>query len=178
MGERRKPDASLKSLCGGIPGAPLSVLRALGDLVVVEARIGLLHHRVLVDGAAASVWSGRGGWNLVEGPAGAPLGRVRYDVWRDRIHIDSPAGLLEIRFRWRNTTFAWRGRRYLIESALLSRIRVMDGLRTAVEGTTTWNGVRLAYVDLELRPIARELALGLAIRTQTWFVSVVAASAA
>jgi len=67
---------------------------------------------------------------------------------------------------------------FLIESALLSRIRVMDGLRTAVEGTTTWNGVRLAYVDPELRPIARELALGLAIRTQTWFVSVVAASAA
>jgi hypothetical protein len=146
--------------------------------VVVEARIGLLHHRVLVDGTAASVWSGRGGWNLVEGPAGTPLGRVRYDAWRDRIHIDSPAGLLEIRFRWRNTVFTWRGRRYRVEPLLLSRIRVMDGPRAAVEGTTTWSGVRLTYIDPELRPIARELALGFAIRVQTWLVSVLAASGA
>jgi hypothetical protein len=96
---------------------------------------------------------------------------------RDRIHIDSPAGLLEIRFRWRNTTFMWRGRRYRIESAFAGRVRIVNDVRPAVEGKTTWSGVRLTYVEPELRPIERELALGLALRAQAWVVAVTVAGA-
>ena len=177
MKEGRKPDGSLKALGPGIPARSLSDHGDMRPSVVVEARVGLLHHRVLVDGASSAVWRGRGGWHLVEGSSCVLPGRVRYDSMRDRIHIDSPAGLLEIRFRWRNTTFTWRGRRYRIESAFAGRVRIVDDVRPAVEGKTTWSGVRLTYVDPELRPIERELALGLALRAQAWAIAVAAGAA-
>ena len=177
MKEGRKPDGSLKALGPGIPARSLSDHGDMRPSVLVEARVGLLHHRVLVDGASSAVWRGRGGWHLVEGSSGVLPGRVRYDSMRDRIHIDSAAGLLEIRFRWRNTTFMWRGRRYRIESAFAGRTSSTIRTRPAVEGKTTWSGVRLTYVDPELRPIERELALGLALRAQAWAIAVAAGAA-
>jgi len=167
MKEGRKPDGSLKALGPGIPARSLSDHGDMRPSVVVEARVGLLHHRVLVDGASSAVWRGRGGWHLVEGSSGVLPGRVRYDSMRDRIHIDSAAGLLEIRFRWRNTTFMWRGRTYRIQPSAWGRVTILDGNRPVVQGRLTLSGIRLDSVDPEFRDIERELAFGLAQRATT-----------
>src|SRR2546430_6117952 len=77
--------------------------------VIVESKLGILRDRVLVGGREIAVHRGRHGWRLVAAARGG-LGRVQYDGWRDRLTIQSPSGSLEIRFRWRNTMFPWRGR--------------------------------------------------------------------
>src|SRR3989454_9712446 len=76
--------------------------------VIVESKLGILRDRVLVGGREIAVHRGRHGWRLVAAARGG-LGRVQYDGWRDRLTIQSPSGSLEIRFRWRNTMFPWRG---------------------------------------------------------------------
>src|SRR2546422_5948584 len=78
------------------------------ETVIVESKLGILRDRVLVGGREIAVHRGRHGWRLVAGARGG-LGRVQYDGWRDRLTIQSPSGSLEIRFRWRNTMFPWRG---------------------------------------------------------------------
>src|SRR3972149_9595780 len=72
MKEGRKPDGSLKALGPGIPARPLSDRGDMRPSVVVEARVGLLHHRVLVDGASSAVWRGRGGGRPAGGCPGGP----------------------------------------------------------------------------------------------------------
>src|SRR3989442_5686571 len=78
------------------------------ETVIVESKRGILRDRVLVGGREIAVRRGRHGWRLVAAGRGG-VGRVQYDAWRDRLTIQSPAGSLGIRFRWRNTTFPWRG---------------------------------------------------------------------
>jgi hypothetical protein len=149
--------------------------RELGGLIVgleplgfvtVDARLGLLRDRVLAGGEEFQVHRSRGGWREVVDPAGT--GRVRYDGWRDRIQIESPAGSLTIPFRWRNTTFTWQGRTYRIGSGFWSPVRIFDGERQAAGGKVTLGGFRFEFVVSELRAIERELAIGLGLRAQTF----------
>src|SRR2546426_10152839 len=87
------------------------------ETVIVESKLGILRDRVLVGGREIAVHRGRHGWRLVAVARGG-VGRVQYDGWRDRLTIQSPSGSLEIRFRWRNTTFPWRGRGYPVGAVL------------------------------------------------------------
>ena len=58
-------------------------------IVPVEVRIGLLRDRVIEGPIEHDVRRGRDGWRYVGDGRG---GRVRYDGWRDVLHIESPAG--------------------------------------------------------------------------------------
>jgi len=132
--------------------------------VPVEVRIGLLRDRVIEGPIEHDVRRGRDGWRYVGDGRG---GRVRYDGWRDVLHIESPAGTVRIRFRWRNTTFMWRGRTYRIQPSAWGRVTILDGNRPVVQGRLTLSGIRLDSVDPEFRDIERELAFGLAQRATT-----------
>jgi hypothetical protein len=132
--------------------------------VAVEAKLGLLRDRVFVDEREYEVLRGRRGVRAILDPLG-PAGRVRYDGLRDRISIDSPHGVVEIRFRWRNTTFDWRGRSYRVGSMLRNRLTIWDGNRPALEAKITWtHHFILEIVAPEFREIERELAVGLGLR--------------
>ena len=143
----------------------------------VEARFGLLHDRVFADGTEYEVRRGRHGFHLIVDPDGA-AGRVHYDGWRDRLSIDSPHGSLEIRFRWRHTTFPWRGRVYRVGSTLGSRVRVFEGDRRVLEGKETWSGIRFDVISPEFRDIAREIAVGFGLRTQAFATAIILAAGA
>jgi len=125
--------------------------------------MGLLRDRIRVGPSEYAVQRGRQGWRFVVDPHGGGA-RVRYDSWRDRILIESVVGFLQIRFRWRNTTFLWRGRTYRITSMIWSRITIFDGERPVVEARLTWSGVRLESLGPDFQPIERELAIGLGQR--------------
>src|SRR2546422_10251572 len=125
--------------------------------------MGFLRDRLLVGPIEYQVQRGRQGWRHVVDPRGS-TGRVRHDSWRDRILIESPVGSLQIRFRWRHTTFLWRGRTYRITPMVWSRITIFDGDRPVVEARLTWSGVRLESVSPDFQPIERELAIGLGQR--------------
>ena len=129
----------------------------------VESKIGLLHDRVFVDRDEYEVVRGRRGWRVII-DSHTPVGRVRYDSLRDRLSIESPSGPLEIRFRWRGTTFAWRGRTYRVGSMVWNRLSIFEGDRPVLEGKLIWSGVRLETIAPEFREIARELAVGLGLR--------------
>jgi hypothetical protein len=134
--------------------------------VTVDARLGLLRDRVIVGAAEFQVLRGRGGWREVVDSAGP--GRVRYDGWRDRILIESPAGSLYIPFRWRNTLFTWQGRTYRIGSGFWSRVRIFDGEREVAGGKVTLGGFRFEFVVPEFHAIERELAIGIGLRAQAF----------
>ena len=131
--------------------------------MTVDFRMGFLRDRLIVGPREYEVQRGRQGWRHVVDPHGGS-GRVRYDSWRDRILIESPVGSLQIRFRWRNTTFLWRGRTYRITPMVWSRITISDGDRPVVEARLTWSGVRLESLSPDFQPIERELAIGLGQR--------------
>jgi len=141
--------------------------------VIVESKLGILRDRVLVGGREIAVHRGRHGWRLVAGARGG-LGRVQYDGWRDRLTIQSPSGSLEIRFRWRNTMFPWRGRVYRVGSMLGNRVTLFRGGEPVAVGKITWGGVRFEMMDPELHDIERELALGFGLRAQAIATAVVA----
>lgn len=143
--------------------------------MTVEARFGILRDRVFADGKEYEVRRGRHGLHLIVDPLSA-AGRVRYDSWRDRLSIDSAQGSLEIRFRWRHTTFPWRGRIYRVSSTLGSRVRIFEGDRRVLDGKETWSGIRLEVIDPEFRDIARELAVGFGLRAQAFTTAMVLAA--
>ncbi len=132
--------------------------------MVLEARLGLLHDRLVVDGQEVPLRRERGGWTSIPGDASRRGGRVRYDAVRDRIRIESPQGTVDIRFHWRHTTFAWQRRRYRVGAMLWGHVAITEGERPAATGRLTTSGVRLGYVSPELLPIARELVVGLSRR--------------
>src|SRR2546421_6997249 len=110
--------------------------------VIVESKLGILRDRVLVGGREIAVHRGRHGWRLVAGARGG-LGRVQYDGWRDRLTIQSPSGSLEIRFRWRNTMFPWRGGGFPRRSMLCNRGAPLPGGGPGGGGQNTRGGGRL-----------------------------------
>jgi len=133
--------------------------------VIVESKLGILRDRVLVGGHEFAVQRGRHGWRYVP-DARDGIGRVHYDGWRDRLTVQSPHGSVEIRFRWRHTTFAWRGRVYRVGSMLGNRVTLFLADRPVAVGKITWSGVRFERMDPELSDIARELAVGFGLRAQ------------
>jgi len=142
--------------------------------VSVEARFGLLRDRVFADGGEYDVRRGRHGLHLILDPDGA-VSRVRYDIWRDRLSIESPHGSLDVRFRWRHTTFPWHGRVYRVGSSVGTRVRIFEGDRPVLEGRETWSGVRFDVIDPEFRDIARELAVGFGLRAQAALTAIMLA---
>ncbi len=143
------------------------------ETVIVESKLGILRDRVLVGGREIAVRRGRHGWRLVAGAHGG-VGRVQYDGWRDRLTIQSLYGCVEIRFRWRNTTFPWRGNIYRVGSMLGNRVTVFRGTEPVVGGKITWGGVRFEMMDPEFHDIERELAVGFGLRAQAIAVAVIA----
>jgi hypothetical protein len=137
----------------------------------VDAKIGIVHHRILVDGATVPVRRERGGWYRVEGPTPGRASLVRYSPFRDRIRIETPEASVDIPFRWRGTRFAWRARTYVVRPMLWTRVTIEEGGRTVVRGRTTLHGIRLDHVSPELEPIAKELALGFAFRLMAFWVA-------
>ena len=143
------------------------------ETVIVESKLGILRDRVLVGGREIAVRRGRHGWRLVAG-AGGGIGRVQYDGWRDRLTIQSPHGSVEIRFRWRHTTFPWRGHIYRVGSMLGNRVTLFRGTEPAAVGKITWGGVRFEMMDPEFHDIEREFALGFGLRAQAIAVAAIA----
>ena len=143
------------------------------ETVIVESKLGILRDRVLVGGREIAVRRGRHGWRLVAGARGG-VGRVQYDGWRDRLTIQSPSGSVEIRFRWRNTTFPWRGHIYRVGSMLGNRVTLFRGTEPAAVGRITWGGMRFEMMDPEFHDIERELALGFGLRAQAIAVAAIA----
>ncbi len=141
--------------------------------VMVESKLGILRDRVLVGGREIAVRRGRHGWRLVVGARGG-VGRVQYDGWRDRLMIRSPYGSVEIRFRWRHTTFPWRGHIYREGSMLGNRVTIFRGGEPIAVGKITWGGVRFEMMDPEFQDIEAELALGFGLRAQAIAVAVIA----
>src|SRR2546426_1741047 len=131
--------------------------------VIVESKLGILRDRVLVGGREIAVHRGRHGWRLVAAARGG-LGRVQYDGWRDRLTIQSPSGSLEIRFRWRNTMFPWRGRVYRVGSMLGSRVSLFPGGGPGAGGKVTWGGVRVGMMEPGFHDIQPERAVGVGLR--------------
>src|SRR2546426_9911377 len=124
------------------------------ETVIVESKLGILRDRVLVGGREIAVHRGRHGWRLVAGARGG-LGRVQYDGWRDRLTIQSPSGSLEIRFRWRNTMFPWRGRGYPGRSMLGNRGTLFRGGGAGGLGQITWGGGRVQMREPGLQDLVR-----------------------
>ena len=143
------------------------------ETVIVESKLGILRDRVLVGGREIAVRRGRHGWRLVAG-AGGGVGRVQYDGWRDRLTIQSPQGSVEIRFRWRHTTFPWRGHIYRVGSMLGNRVTLFRGTEPAAVGKITWGGVRFEMMDADFHDIEREFALGFGLRAQAIAVAAIA----
>ncbi|MGI0150147.1 MAG: hypothetical protein ACREDF_11530 [Thermoplasmata archaeon] len=141
--------------------------------MTVDVRLGLLRDRVIEGGIEFQVLRGRDGWRQIVNPRGGG-GRVRYDGWRDVLTIESPQGSLRIQFRWRHTTFSWRGRTYRIVPSL-SGMTIFREDDPVVKARLTWSGVRLETVDPEFGGIAQELALGLGYRAMTMAVATAAA---
>ncbi len=132
--------------------------------MAVEARIGILKDRLVVEGVEYPVRREGRGWVSVPSVGARPRGRVRYDALRDRLHIESPAGATVVPFRWRGTSFTFGGQRYRIGPMAWGHIMVLRGDRPVVTGRVTLSGVRLGYIAAEIDPIAGQLAVGLAFR--------------
>jgi hypothetical protein len=148
----------------GIPQCPLCS-RVTDDLAVtLEARIGILKDRLVVEGVEYPIRREGGGWVSVPSMGSRPSGRVHYDALRDRIRIESSLGSTVIPFRWRGTNFNFGGQRYRIGPMAWGHVMVSRGDRPMATGRVTMHGVRLGFIAPELDPIAKELAIGLAFR--------------
>ncbi len=132
--------------------------------VTVEARIGILRDRLVVEGVEYPIRHEGGGWVSVASYGSRNRSRVRYDALRDRIRIETSGGALAIPFHWRHTTFEFAGHRYRVGPMAWGHVMVSRDDRPVVTGHVTLSGVRLGYVAPELQPIASELAVGLAYR--------------
>ncbi len=132
--------------------------------VVLEAKIGILRDRLVMEGVEYPLRREGGGWVSVPSVGAQPGGRVRYDSLRDRIRIESCGGSTVIPFRWRRTSFTFGGQQYRVGPMAWGHVMVSRGDRPVATGRVTPTGVRLGYVAPELEPMARELAVGLAFR--------------
>jgi hypothetical protein len=146
--------------------------------VTLEAKVGILRDRLVVEGAEVPLRREGDGWITVP-PVGARSGgRVRYEALRDRIRIESPAGRVLVPFHWRHTSFSFGGRTYRLGPMAWGHIMVSQEDRPVATGRVTMSGVRLGYVAPELEPIAPELAVGLAYRAVTMWLAAGTAGAA
>lgn len=146
--------------------------------VTLEAKVGILRDRLVVEGVEYPLRREGDGWITVP-PVGARSGgRVRYEALRDRIRIESPVESVLIPFHWRHTSFTFAGHTYRLGPMAWGHVMVTRSERPVVTGRVTMSGVRLGYVAPELEPIASELAVGLAYRAiSIWLAAGTAAAA-
>jgi hypothetical protein len=137
--------------------------------VVVAVKLGLLeqHGKVRTAEGIFEVRRGDDGWYSVAGPNPEASGRVRYDAEQELLEIDHEGTDLSIHFRpeLERTTFELDGRVYDVASMHSGEISIKGGTRLVVRGHATVSGVRLTTVDVDLQPLERELAVGLALRS-------------
>jgi hypothetical protein len=137
--------------------------------VTVAVKLGLLEHhgKVRTEEGTFEVRRGDDGWYSVAGPSLKAPGRVRYDPERELVEIEHERTSLSIHFRTdlEKTTFALEGRVYNVASMDFGEISITEGTRLVVRGHATVSGVRLSTVDVDLQPLERELAVGLALRS-------------
>jgi hypothetical protein len=146
--------------------------------MTIEVRLGLLRHTLVVDGVRIPIRREGHGWYALEDPSRPAVSRIRHGPFSDRLQLVTPAGTVDIRFGWRRSEFSWNGRAYRVRSVLGRQVRVEDGPRVAMEGKTTWSGIRVDYVAPDLEPIAQELATGLAFRWMAFWSAAAAAAGA
>jgi len=140
--------------------------------VALEAKIGILRDRLVVEGVEYPLRREGGGWVSIPAIGARPGGRVRYDAAHDRIHVEGVGDSTQIPFRWRRTIFRFGGQEYRVGPMAWGHVMVSRADRPVVTGRLTTNGVRLGYVAPELQPISHELAVGLAYRAiALWLAS-------
>ena len=145
--------------------------------VPLEAKIGILRDRLVVEGEEYPLRREGDGWITVPRIGSRPGGRVRYEALRDRIRVEGPAGSTVVPFHLRHTTFTFRGRTYRFGPMAWGHVMVSRGDQPVLTGRLTMSGVRLGFVAPELGPIADELAVGLAYRAVTIWLLASAAGA-
>lgn len=146
--------------------------------MALEARIGILKDRLVVEDVEYPLRREGGGWVSVPSVGSRSAGKVRYDSLRDRIRIDGPRGPLTISFHWRHTAFEFGGHRYQVGPMAWGHVMVSREGRPIITGRVTLCGVRLGYVAPELEPIASPFAVGLAFRAVAIWVAMGTAAAA
>lgn len=139
--------------------------------VALEAKIGILRDRLVVEGVEVPLRREGRGWIRVPPVGSQPGGRVRYEAPRDRIRIEAPAGSALVPFRLRRTSFSFRGRTYRVGPMVWGHVMVSQEDRPVITGRLTMTGVRLGYVAPELASIAPELVVGLAYRAVALWIA-------
>lgn len=122
--------------------------------------------RIRVDEVRTKVLRDAGGWYLVEGIHSGEGARVLYRDMQDLILVSWPNVYLRIAFRKGEGQFRWEDRPYHIASMIDGDIRIDQGGRVVVRGHVTVAGIHLETVAVELLPIVRPLAWGLALRSE------------
>ncbi len=141
----------------------------MAQIMVVVAKVGVLeeHGKVRTEDGTFAVRPADDGWYTVAGKTPEDSGRVRYDANRALLEIERPGTRVTILFRpeLEHTVFQFGGTTYEVATMDFGAISIKDGTRSAVEGHVTVSGVRLLTVSVDLQPIERELAFGLALRS-------------
>lgn len=137
--------------------------------MVVVAKVAILeeHGKVRTDEGTFAVRAADEGWFTVAGKTPEDSGRVRYDPARALLEIDRPGVQVSIQFRpeLEKTIFSLEGHLYEVATMDFGDIFIHEGNRSVVRGHVTVGGVRLLSVESDLKPIERELAFGLALRS-------------
>ncbi len=137
--------------------------------MAVVAKVGVLeeHGRVRTDEGTFAVRPAEDGWFTVAGKTPEESGRVRYDPERALLQIERADVRVWIQFRpeLEKTVFEDGGHVYTVGNMDFGNISIKEGARTVVLGHVTVSGVRLLTVEADLKPLERELAFGLAIRS-------------
>lgn len=140
--------------------------------MVLEANVGILRDRLVVEGVEFPLRREGRGWVSVPAIGRRPGGRVCYEARHDRLRIEGAGGSTLIPFRWKRTQFSFGGQDYRVGPMAWGHIMISQAERPVVTGRLTLHGVRLGFVAPELDPIAHELAVGLAYRAVAlWLMS-------
>ena len=122
--------------------------------------------RLIADGVSYRIRRAGQGEYLIQRMGPYDIGCVRYFAYRDHLILENPWGRIEIRFHPTGTSFAFDRRFHRIGSMLEGRIVIYERHRLVAKGRVTPSGVRLETLAPDLHPIQRELALGLALRSE------------
>src|SRR6266508_120865 len=144
--------------------------RAVRWPVAVVAKTGILGGgRVRTEEGVYRIRQAADGWYSILGRTPAS-GRVRYNGARDILEIERPGVSLSIQFRseLEKTAFELDRTVYDVATMDFGRISIRERGRSVVEGRVTPSGVRLESVAPDLQPIERELAFGLALRSNEY----------
>jgi len=136
--------------------------------VAIVAKTGIFGGgKVRTEDAVCKVRPAGEGWYSIPGRTSGDSGRVRYHGARDILEIERPGVSLTIQFRseMEKTTFELDRIAYDVATMDFGRVSIQERGRSVVEGRVTPGGVRLDSVAPELQPIERELAFGLALRS-------------